>query len=100
MSLDLNTQHFELAAKLLSALSLTVQHVHKARSRNGPVGHARVIPAVSKLRSRQQQSTCRPVVCFFRLQVDAASVGIEFDWIVIMKPFFMIGCSIEGRVVN
>lgn len=62
--------------------------MNESRSWNRPLRHARVIPSVSKLSSRQQQSTRRPIVGLLRLQVDAATIRVEFDWIVIVKPFF------------
>jgi hypothetical protein len=62
--------------------------MHKARGWDGAMGHARVVPTVPEIRSRQQQTTRRAFMGLFRLQVDAATVRIEFDWTVIMKPFF------------
>lgn len=62
--------------------------MNESRSWNRPLRHARVIPSISKLSSRQQQSTRRSIVGLLRLQVDAATIRVEFDWIVIVKPFF------------
>lgn len=102
MSLDLSAFGVVMnkAVFFLFPFILTVQNMNKSRSWDRPLRHARVISSVSKLSSRQQQSTRRTIMGLLRLQVDAATIRVEFDWIVIVEPFFFRVIVVECRRVK